>query len=72
MQKSDLAKELARRMRLTRAEAADELDRVVHGLMRRLKKGEAASLPGFGTFVSETSDEFPLEQSRKQAKRVRQ
>ena len=72
MQKSDLAKQLARTMRVTRAEAADELDRVVHRLTRRLKKGEAASLPGFGTFLPEAREEFPLEESRKQAKRVRQ
>jgi len=50
MKKTDLAARLARSSRISPAEAADRLDRVVHDILKHLKKGENASLPGLGTF----------------------
>lgn len=48
MKKSDLAQRLAERSKLTPAEAADRLDRVVHSILKKLRRGKGASLPGLG------------------------
>jgi len=53
MKKPDLAKRLARRSGLTVGEAADQLDRVVHQIVRKLRKGQEARLPGLGKFSPE-------------------
>ncbi|HTM49886.1 MAG TPA: HU family DNA-binding protein [Bryobacteraceae bacterium] len=50
MNKSDLATRLARRTRLSKAEAADQLDRVIHQIVTRLRQGQPAALPGLGRF----------------------
>jgi nucleoid DNA-binding protein len=50
MNKSDLATRLARQTRLSKAEAADQLDRVVHQIITRLRRGQPATLPGLGSF----------------------
>ncbi len=49
MKKTELARRLARKRHITRAEAADQLDRVVHDILRRLREGRSAPLPGLGT-----------------------
>lgn len=51
MKKSDLTRQIARESKLTRAAAADELDRIVHELLERVRKGYPAELPGLGTFM---------------------
>ena len=51
MKKTDLARRLARQTRVSPAAAADELDRVVHGILRNLRKGQPAVLPGLGTLT---------------------
>jgi hypothetical protein len=51
MTKKDLAERLARQARLSKAAAADQLDRVVHDILVRLRRGKPASLPGLGTFI---------------------
>jgi nucleoid DNA-binding protein len=53
MKKPDLAKRLARRSGLTVGEAADQLDRAVHQIVRKLRKGQEAKLPGLGKFSPE-------------------
>jgi nucleoid DNA-binding protein len=50
MRKKDLAREVARKTGVTRAEAADQVDRLVVGILRKLRAGSAAELPGFGQF----------------------
>lgn len=50
MKKTDLARRLARAGRITKAEAADRLDSVVHDIVRNLRRGRPAYLPGLGTF----------------------
>ena len=50
MDKSDLAKRLSQQTRLSKAEAADEVDRVVHQIILNLRKGRPAGLPGLGSF----------------------
>ena len=51
MKKQDIALRLARRARLSRAAAADRLDRLVHDILSELKRGKPVSLPGLGTFT---------------------
>lgn len=51
MRKQQLASRLARQSGVVKAVAADQLERVVHDILTRLRKGEPASLPGLGTFV---------------------
>ena len=50
MNKSDLAKRLSRQTRLSKAEAADEVDRVIHQIIVDLRKGQPARFPGLGSF----------------------
>ena len=50
MTKFDLAKGLARQTRLSRAEAADRLDRLLHQIVSNLRQGKPAHLPGLGSF----------------------
>lgn len=50
MNKSELATKLAAQTHLSEAEAADQLDRVVHEIVLNLRKGKPARLPGLGSF----------------------
>ncbi len=61
MDKDQLAAQLARRTRLSRPAAADELDQVVHDILETLRKGQPASLPGLGTFVPGATPAFQFE-----------
>jgi len=51
MRKTQLAGQLARQSGVTRAEAADRLDRVVHQIVTKLRNGRSAALPGLGQFL---------------------
>jgi hypothetical protein len=51
MRKPEIAKQMARRARVSEAEAADRLDAVVHEILSSLRKGDEASLPGLGMFL---------------------
>jgi len=48
MEKKDFTKRYAQQTHSTAAEAADQIDRVVDDLLRRLRAGQPASLPGLG------------------------
>jgi len=48
MKQKEFTKRYAERMHLSSAEAADQIDRVVSDLLRRLRTGQPASLPGLG------------------------
>ena len=50
MNKADLATKLAKQTHLSEAEAADQLDRVVHEIILNLRKGKPVRLPGLGSF----------------------
>ena len=50
MRKQELARRLARRSGVSPAEAADEIDRVIHRILAGLRNGERVPLPGLGTF----------------------
>ena len=49
MKKSDMAAEISRREGTNPGDAADRLDRVVNRIVRDLRQGKAARLPGLGT-----------------------
>ena len=51
MKKSDLAREAARLRGVEPEAAADQMDRAVHKIVRALRKGQAARLPGLGTIT---------------------
>ncbi len=51
MKKRDLAARLARESGISKAAAADQLDRLVHDILQKLRKGQPASWPGLGTFL---------------------
>ena len=51
MKKPDIAKRLARNAGLSRAEAADHLDRMVQQILTNLRQGKETPLPGLGRFV---------------------
>jgi nucleoid DNA-binding protein len=48
MKKSDIAQQIARETGVTQGEAADQLDEVVSSILKTLKKGRSANLPGLG------------------------
>ena len=50
MRKTELTRQLAKKMGVTRAEAADQLDRMVADILRNLRNGEGAQIPGLGEF----------------------
>ncbi|HUO28440.1 MAG TPA: HU family DNA-binding protein [Bryobacteraceae bacterium] len=50
MKKSGIAKRLARQSGVSKAEAADQLDRVIHQILSKLREGKSAPLPGLGSF----------------------
>lgn len=58
MKKPELAKRLARQSGVSRAEAADQLDRVVHQILTNLRKGQSAALPGLGKFTPDSGRGF--------------
>jgi nucleoid DNA-binding protein len=49
MNKSDLARELAIREGMKMGVAADEMDLAVNRIIRTLRRGQSAHLPGLGT-----------------------
>jgi len=61
MRKQQLAARLARRTRTTKPAAADQLDRVVHKILKGLRKGETVPLPGLGVFIPGKKPAFRFE-----------
>ena len=61
MKKEQLAKQLAKESKITKAAAADQLDRIVSDLLLRVRKGQSASLPGLGTFHPGGEEDFQFD-----------
>jgi nucleoid DNA-binding protein len=66
MKKAELTRRLARQTHCSQAAAADEVDRVVHDILARLRRGEEARLPGLGTFVPGSLPGFRFEDPGRQ------
>jgi nucleoid DNA-binding protein len=62
MKKEQLAKRLAKESGISAAEAADQLDSVLAGILRRVRQGQSANLPGLGTFLPGDRPAFRFEQ----------
>lgn len=65
MNKADLAGRLAKQCGVSKAEAADQLDRVVHDIILNLRKGEPAPLPGLGRFTPGKKWDFQFESEKR-------
>jgi nucleoid DNA-binding protein len=63
MKKAQLVKRLAKESGISTAAAADQLDSVLTGILRRIRRGRSASLPGLGTFLPGPKPEFYFEES---------
>ena len=68
MKKPQIAKRLAKRAGVSRAEAADQLDRVINDIVTQLRSGQAAPLPGLGKFVPGRTWEFQFDKAKGPAK----
>ena len=71
MKKPGIAKRLARASGITRAAAADELDRVVTSILTNLRKGCDTPVPGLGVFARgpDGAPTFERERGSSDAKR---
>jgi Bacterial DNA-binding protein len=63
MKKEQLARRLARESGITPAAAADQLDRILNDILKRVRRGHSASLPGLGTFWPGPRPAFYFEES---------
>jgi nucleoid DNA-binding protein len=62
MTKEQLAKRLAKKSGISPAAAADQLDGVLSAILRRVRHGHSASLPGLGTFLPGARPAFYFEE----------
>jgi nucleoid DNA-binding protein len=63
MKKEQLARQLAKESGITPAAAADQVDRIVTDILKRVRKGRSASLPGLGTFRPGRNEEVRFDRS---------
>jgi nucleoid DNA-binding protein len=74
MKKKEIAERLASKTRTSPGAAADQLDQIVHQIIRSLKQGKPAALPGLGTFTPADGrpgfrfDPLPRKPARSRAK----
>lgn len=61
MKKEQIARRMAKESHITTAAAADQLDRIVSDILKRIRKGETASIPGLGTFRAGLRRDFQFE-----------
>ena len=62
MKREQLARRIAKESGISEAAAADQLDNMLSGILRRVRQGQSASLPGIGTFLPGAKPEFYFEQ----------
>ena len=62
--KKDIARRMADELKLTPAAAADEVDRQVAEILRKLRKGRDARLPGLGILHPEPTGKRPRKGGR--------
>jgi len=63
MKKEQLAQQLAKESRITPAAAADQVDAILNAILKRVRRGQSASLPGLGTFLPGRKEDFRFERS---------
>ncbi len=64
MNKTDLARRLARVTHSSEAQAADYLDLSVMAILKRTKRGERVAWPGLGVFASDITRKAKREKGR--------
>jgi nucleoid DNA-binding protein len=64
MKNQDIVKRIARQSGVSRGEAADRMERVVHRLVAGLRRGRKTSLPGLGTFSAGADGRAQFERER--------
>jgi len=64
MRKAEIARRLARQSGVSKAEAADELDRVINQILGKLRKGKAAEFPGLGLFTPGPNGSFVFKKEK--------
>ena len=69
MKREELARQLANRRHISRAQASDELDQVVHRILTSLRQGEAADVPGVGQLKAEPVKAEPVKAEPVKAER---
>ena len=69
MKKAELIHRLAEDEGRTPAEAADTLDDVIHGILKKLKQGKLATLPGLGKFLPGDGATFQFRKNRPRSSR---
>jgi hypothetical protein len=62
MKREQLARRWAKESGITPGAAADQLDRVLNDILKRVRHGQSASLPGLGTFWPGPKPEFYFEE----------
>lgn len=72
MKRAEFTKRLAKQSKLSRAAAADQLDLVVRDILKRVRKGQPASLPGLGTFAAGQDAHYGPEKTPGKPKRTKQ
>jgi hypothetical protein len=63
MKKAQLVKRLARESGISPAAAADQLDNILSGILRRIRRGQSAPLPGLGVFLPGPKPGFHFEET---------
>jgi len=71
MKQSALIRRLARATGVTPAAAADQLDQMVAQIVTRLRRGQAAKIPGLGAFPPGNRSHFDFSKSAKSGKGTR-
>jgi|HubBroStandDraft_1064217.scaffolds.fasta_scaffold137103_3 nucleoid DNA-binding protein len=61
MKKEQVARRLAKESRITEGAAADQMDRILSDLRKKMRKGLSASLPGLGTFRPGRKQDFQFD-----------
>lgn len=69
MKKPWLAERMAKESGVSKAEAADQLDRVVHEILIKLRKGQPAPLPGLGKFTPGDKGDVQFEAEKQKGNR---
>ncbi len=51
MKHDEIARAVARRGKISHAEARDKMDELVHAILKSLREGRTAAVPGIGNLV---------------------
>jgi nucleoid DNA-binding protein len=63
MKKEELVRRLARESGVSAAAAADRLDELIYDILRKVRQGRTASLPGLGRIRPKLTRTLPLKAS---------